>query len=74
MVREAISITTTIVSAAGVSGRPLTYGEIAIIGTDAGGTQDDATNKLCLSISDVETYFGASTDIAVTAANFGKTY
>ena len=36
MVREAISIATTVVSAVG---RPPTYGEIAVIGIDAGGSQ-----------------------------------
>ena len=65
MVREAISITTTTVSAAG---RPPTYGEIALIGTDTGGSQADATNRLCLDISEVETYFGSGKDIAVAAA------
>lgn len=65
MVREAISITTTTVSAAG---RPLTYGEIALIGAGAGGSQSDAENKLCLDISEVETYFGVASDIAVAAA------
>ena len=65
MVREAISITTTTVSA---SGRPPTYGEIALIGTGAGGSQPDAENKLCLDISEVETYFGIASDIAVAAA------
>ena len=65
MVRDAISIATTVVSA---TGRPPTYGEIAIIGVDAGGTQGNAINKLCTSISEVETYFGTGTDIATAAA------
>jgi len=65
MVRDAISITTTTVSAAG---RPPTYGEIALIGTGGGGSQPDATNRLCVDIDEVETYFGAGSDIAEAAA------
>ena len=68
MVREAISITTTVVGAVGRTGRPPTYGEIAIVGTGAGGTQDDATNRLCSNISEVDTYFGTDSNIAVAAA------
>ena len=69
MVRDAISITTTTVSAAG---RPPTYGEIALIGVGGGGTQPDEKNRLCVDIGEVETYFdtepATGSDIAVAAA------
>lgn len=60
MVVDPVTITTTTISA---SGRPPTYGTIAIIGTDAGGTAANNDVKTITNLVDMETHFGSETDL-----------
>ena len=64
MTVDPITISTTVVSTVG---RVSLYGDIAIVGTGAGGTKSDNEIQVCNNIVEVETYFGEDTNIATAA-------
>jgi len=65
MVQDPIQITVSTLIA---GGRPPFYGEVAIVGTGAGGSQADDVPVMCYNNVEAETYFGSSTNIAKAAA------